>query len=158
RVNVQLVETKDGNQLWTDRFDIERTSILQVQDEIVSRVSRAIGLKVVDIEARRSARERPTSAEAIDLVLRGKAVLNLPSSPEPMIEARGLFERALKVQPPNVAALTGVAATFVFEFLNGYYEGEGDKRLHRAELLLDGAVAIEPRHVTVLKAKAALRR
>ena len=27
----------------------------------------------------------------------------------------------------------------VFEFLNGYYETEGDKRLQRAELLLDQA-------------------
>jgi len=158
RVNVQLVETKEGNQLWADRFDTERTSILQVQDEIVSRVSRAIGLKVVDIEARRSARERPTSAEAMDLVLRGKAALNLPSSPASMIEARGLFEQALKVQPTNVDSLAGVAASLVFEFLNGYYEADGEKRLRRAELLLDRAVAVDPRHVMVLKTKAALRR
>jgi tetratricopeptide (TPR) repeat protein len=121
-------------------------------------VSRAIGLKVVDIEARRSARERPSSAEAMDLVLRGKAALNLPSSPASMIEARALFEQALKVQPTNVDGLAGVAATLVFEFLNGYYETEGNKRLHRAELLLDRAVAIEPRHILVLKTKAALRR
>jgi TolB-like protein/DNA-binding winged helix-turn-helix (wHTH) protein/tetratricopeptide (TPR) repeat protein len=158
RVNIQLVETKQENQLWADRFDTKLTSILQVQDEIVSRVSRAIGLKVVDIEARRSARERPSSAEAIDLILRGKAALNLPSSPATMIEARGLFEQAVKVQPTNVDGLAGIAATLVFEFLNGYYEAEGDKRLHRAELLLDRAVAVEPRHLMVLKTKAALRR
>jgi hypothetical protein len=42
-------------------------SILQLQDEIVGRVSRAIGLQVVEIEARRSWRERPDSAELIDL-------------------------------------------------------------------------------------------
>ena len=158
RVNTRLVETKDGSQLWAERFDTERRSILQVQDEIVSRVSRAIGLKVVDIEAQRSLRERPNSAEVMDLILRGKAVLNLPSSPATMIEARGLFEQALKVEPTNVDGLAGVATTLVFEFLNGYYETEGDKRLHSAELLLDRAVTIEPRHLTALKAKAALRR
>ncbi len=158
RVNIQLVETKDGNQLWAERFDIERKSILQAQDEIVSRVSRATGLKVVDIEARRSRRERPSSTELVDLVLRGKAALNLPSSPATMIEARGLFERALKVQQNDVDALAGVATTLVFEFLNGYYETEGDERLRRAELLLDQASAIELRNLMVLKAKAALRR
>jgi tetratricopeptide (TPR) repeat protein len=158
RVNVQLVETKEGNQLWAERFDTERKSILQVQDEIVSRVSRAIGLKVVDIEARRSLRERPGSTELMDLILRGKAALNLPSSPATMIEARGLFEQALKVQPANIDGLAGVATTLVFEFLNGYYETENDERLQRAELLLDRAVAVEPRHLMVLKAKAALRR
>jgi TolB-like protein/DNA-binding winged helix-turn-helix (wHTH) protein len=158
RVNVRLVETREGNQLWAERFDTEQRSILQVQDEIVSRVARAIGLKVVEAEARRSRRERPSSPELTDLVLRGKAVLNLPSSPATMIEARGLFEQALRLQPTDVDALAGVASTHVFEFLNGYYETEGDQRLKKAELLLDQAVAIEPRHLMVLKARAALRR
>jgi len=158
RVNIQLVKAKEGGHLWADRFDIERRSILQVQDEIVGRASRAIGLKVVDIEARRSRNERPSSTEVVDLVLRGRAVLNLPSSPATMIEARGLFEQALKVQPNNVDALAGVATTLVFEFVNDYYETEGEERLQHAEPLLDRATALEPRHLMVLKAKAALRR
>jgi cytochrome c-type biogenesis protein CcmH/NrfG len=158
RVNTRLAEANEGSQLWAERFDTERKSVLQVQDEIVGRVSRAIGLKVIDIEARRSWLERPSSAELIDLIMRGKAVLNLPSSPATMMEARGLFEQALKVQPTNVDGLAGVATTLVFEFLNGYYETGGDKRLHRAELLLDRAIMIEPRHLMALKAKAALRR
>jgi tetratricopeptide (TPR) repeat protein len=70
-------------------------------------VSRAIGLQVVDLEARRSLRERPDSAELIDLVLRGRAVLNLPSSRATMIEARGLFEQALKVEPASADGLAG---------------------------------------------------
>jgi cytochrome c-type biogenesis protein CcmH/NrfG len=158
RVNARLVATSDGSQLWAERFDAERTSILQVQDEIVGRVSRAIGLKVVDHEARRSLRERPSSAEVVDLIMRGKALLNLPSSSATMTQARELFEQALEVQPTSVDGLTGVAATLEFEFLNGYYDTGNDERLQRAELLLDRAVMIDPRHVMALKTKAALRR
>jgi TolB-like protein/DNA-binding winged helix-turn-helix (wHTH) protein len=158
RVNARLVATSDGSQLWAERFDAERTSILQVQDEIVGRVSRALGLKVVDHEARRSLRERPSSAEVVDLIMRGKALLNLPSSSATMTQARELFEQALKVEPTSVDGLTGVAATLVFEFLNGYYDTGNDERLQRAEQLLDRAVMIEPRHVMALKTKAALRR
>jgi TolB-like protein/DNA-binding winged helix-turn-helix (wHTH) protein len=127
RVNTRLVETKEASQLWAERFDAELKSILQVQDEIVSRVSRAIGLQVVDIEARRSWRERPDSAELIDLVMRGKSVLNLPSSQATMIEARGLFEQAVNVEPASVDGLAGVATTLVFEFLNGYYDTGGGR-------------------------------
>jgi TolB-like protein len=61
RVNTRLVETKEASQLWAERFDTKLRSILQVQDEIVGRVSRAIGLQVVDIEARRSWREGRTA-------------------------------------------------------------------------------------------------
>jgi len=57
-----------------------------------------------------------------------------------------------------VDGLAGVASTLVFEFLNGYYGAGGDRRLRRAELLIDRALAIEPRHLMALKAKAALRR
>jgi TolB-like protein/DNA-binding winged helix-turn-helix (wHTH) protein len=158
RVNTRLVETKEASQLWAERFDAERGSILDVQDEIVSRVSRAIGLQVVGIEARRSLRERPDSSELTDLIMRGKAVLNLPSSPATMIQARDLFELALTVQPTSVDGLAGVATTLVFEFLNGYYETGGEERLGRAERLLNLALAIEPRHIMALKANAALRR
>jgi TolB-like protein/DNA-binding winged helix-turn-helix (wHTH) protein/tetratricopeptide (TPR) repeat protein len=158
RVNIQLVETKDGSQLWSERFDTERRSILQVEDEIVGRVSRSIGLKVVDIEARRSRLQRPNSAELVDFVMRGKAALNLPSSSATMTEARALFEQALTVQPNDVDGLAGVASTLVFEFLNGYYETEGDERLQRAERLLAQAGAIDPGNLMALKAKAALRR
>lgn len=158
RVNVQLVETKDGSQLWAERFDTERSGVLQVQDEIAGRVLRAIGLKVVDLEARRSWRERPDSAELVDLVMRGKAILNRPTSPATMMDARDLFEQVLKLQPANVDGLAGVATTLVFEFLNGYYKTGADKRLYRAELLLARALSIEPRHLMALKAKAALRR
>jgi TolB-like protein/DNA-binding SARP family transcriptional activator len=158
RVNTRLVETKEASQLWAERFDTELKSILQVQDEIVTRVSRAIGLQVVDLEARRSWRERPDSAEVIDLVLRGKAVLNLPSSRATMIDARGLFEQALKAEPASADGLAGIATTLVFEFLNGYYEADGDDRLGQAERLLNHALAIKPRHLMALKANAALRR
>jgi TolB-like protein len=125
RVNIRLVDTRDGGQLGAERFDTARSTILQVQDEIVTRVARAIGLKVVDIEARRSLRERPNSTEVADLILRGKAVLNRPSSPATMIDARGLFEQVLKEQPDDADGLAGVATTLVFEFVNGYYEAEG---------------------------------
>src|SRR5262249_1656242 len=65
RVNTRLVETKEASQLWAERFDTELKSILEVQDEIVARVSRAIGLQVVDLEARRSWRERPDNPALI---------------------------------------------------------------------------------------------
>src|SRR5262245_40627236 len=121
RVNTHLAETRDGSQLWAERFDTERKGILQVQDEIVARVSRAIGLKVIDIEARRSRRERPESAEFVDLVMRGKAVLNLPSSPATMIEARDLFEQALKVDPARPDGPADAAATPVLGVPDGSY-------------------------------------
>ena len=156
RINCRLVDTRDGSQVWAERFDTERRSILQVQDEIVARVSRATGLQVINSEARRSLHERPDSAELTDLIMRGKAVLNLPSSATTMADARALFEKALKLEPNHADGLAGVATTLVFEFLNGY--PGTDDGLRKAEQLLDAALRIYWRHLMSLKAKAALHR
>src|SRR5262249_25429765 len=158
RVNAELVDAKAGAQLWAERFDSERNDTLQVQDEIVGRLARAIGLRVTDVEARRRERERAKSTDAADLVMRGTVIGNRPSSIETMIGARDLYEQALKVEPENIDALAGVATTLVFEVLNGYYRAGNERRLHQAEALLARTLAIEPRPLVSLKARAALLR
>src|SRR5262249_49414588 len=80
RVNAKLVDAQAGAQLWAERFDVERTDFLEVQDEIVGRLARAIGLKVIDFEGRRTERERPKSTDATDLLMRAKVIANRPSS------------------------------------------------------------------------------
>src|SRR5262249_59717975 len=69
RVNVRLVDTREASQLWAERFDTELTSMLQVQDEVVRRVSRAIGLQVIDIEALRGRQELAGAPELIGLTM-----------------------------------------------------------------------------------------
>jgi TolB-like protein len=59
RVNAQLIDAETGGRLWAERFDLKRRDIQQVQDDIVGLLSRAIDLKMIDAEARRSDRERP---------------------------------------------------------------------------------------------------
>jgi adenylate cyclase len=98
RVNARLVDARSTRALWSERFDTVRRDILQVQDEIVGRLSRAVGLQVTDLEARRSQRNSK-NPEAMDLVMRARAVANRPSSAASMIESRELFQQALQLQP-----------------------------------------------------------
>jgi len=56
RVNAQLIEAGTGAHLWADRFDEPRHDVLQMLDEIVGRLSRAVGLLMTDAEARRAER------------------------------------------------------------------------------------------------------
>jgi class 3 adenylate cyclase/TolB-like protein/cytochrome c-type biogenesis protein CcmH/NrfG len=158
RVNTQLIETVSGNQVWSERFDADRVSVLQVEDEIVTRLSRAIALKIIDFEAERRAREDIAGSNAGDLVMRGTAALNRPSSQQTMIQARTLFNDALAIEPDNADALAGLGTTLVFEFVNGYYDSGGEERLRKAADLLERALALAPHHLTGLKASAALAR
>jgi class 3 adenylate cyclase/TolB-like protein/cytochrome c-type biogenesis protein CcmH/NrfG len=158
RVNVQLIEAATDIELWAERFDSTRKDLLDIQDQIVGRLSRAVGLQLVDIEARRSERERPVNPTALDLVMRGQAVANRPATPQTMIAARTFFQRALEHDPENVDALAGLAATYVFEVLNSYYDTGRERRLQEAKDLIRRALEIEPRHIVALKIRAAVLR
>jgi len=158
RVNVQLIEAATNIELWAERFDSTRKDLLDIQDQIVGRLSRAVGLQLVDIEARRSERERPVNPTALDLVMRGQAVANRPATPQTMIAARAFFQRALEHDPENVDALAGLAATYVFEVLNSYYDTGREQRLQEAKDLIRRALEIEPRHIVALKIHAAVLR
>lgn len=158
RVNARLIDGRGDAELWAERFDAQRKNVLDIQDQIVGRLSRAVGLQLVDIEARRSERERPRNPTAVDLVMRGQSIVNKPASPETLLAARALFQRALSHDRDNVDALAGVATTYVFEVLNSYYEDGRSGRLASAAALVERALAIEPDHIVALKVKAALLR
>jgi adenylate cyclase len=158
RANVQLIEAGTGIAVWAERFDSRRENLLDIQDQIVGRLSRAVGLQLVEIEAKRSMRERPVNPTALDLVMRGQTIANRPASAQTMIDARALFQQALDHDPQNADALAGVATTYVFEVLNSYYDGGRERRLSTAKDLIRRALEIDPRHIVALKIQAAIFR
>jgi adenylate cyclase len=129
-----------------------------VQNDVVGRLSRAIGLKMIESEARRSERDSAKHPEAHDFVLRAKALVNRPTSKLTMQQARHLFVQALEIESDNPEALAGLATTHIFEVLNGYYDTGNANRLDLADVLLTRALAIEPHALLAVKAKAALLR
>jgi adenylate cyclase len=158
RVNSQLIDAKTGGHLWAERFDSGRSDLLEVQDDIVGRLSRAIGLKMIESEAQRSERDSAKSPEAQDLLLRAKALVNRPTSRTTMEQARRLFVQVLEIEEDNPEALAGLAMTHVFEVLNGYHDSGNANRLDLADLLLTRALTIDPHALLALKGKAALLR
>ena len=130
--------------------------MLAAQDEIVARLSRSVGLQVIDAQAKRSIKSK--SAEAADFVMRGWAVMNRPSTKDTLIQARVLFEQALSLDSHDVDALAQIATILVFEVANGYYDDGRAERLARADALLGEVLAKDPNNIAALRARATLLR
>lgn len=109
RVNAQLISTESGAQLWSDRFDQAISDLASGQERITVRLRAALAMGLTDIEARRSARERPTNPDAFDLILRARAERNRSESPDALVETVRLFELALQHDPNSIEALAGAA-------------------------------------------------
>ncbi|WP_234685827.1 adenylate/guanylate cyclase domain-containing protein [Bradyrhizobium monzae] len=109
RINVQLINAETGTHLWADRFDKPVSDLFDMQDEIVSQLANTLTSKLITVEARLA--ERSMHPDATDLIFQGKACLYEATTAKQLIQARSFFERALAINPRNVGALLGMAAS-----------------------------------------------
>ena len=109
RVNAQLIDAESGAHVWADRFEEDVVDLFKLQDEVVARLARALQVELVNAEAQRSLHDRPRNPDAIDLTMRGLALLNQSFTKANRFEARDLFEQALTLDPTNADALAGAA-------------------------------------------------
>ncbi len=70
RVNAQLIDAETGAHLWAESFDEDRADLLQMEDDVVTRLARTLDLKMTDVEAAEAGRLRPSNPNAEDLALR----------------------------------------------------------------------------------------
>lgn len=143
RVNVQLIDAETGNHLWAERFDKPVADLFDMQDEIVSRLANALDARLVEEEARRS--ERSSNPNSMDFFFLGKACWNKGLTPEYMAQARGLFERALALDPANVEALVGTASVDM-AVAGAFITDERAAHLAAAETTLMKALSHAPNH------------
>ena len=143
RVNVQLIDADTGNHLWAERFDKPLADLLDMQDEIVSRLANALEASLVEEEARRS--ELSPNPNSMDLYFQGKACWNKGLTPEHMAQARGLFERALALDPSNIEALVGTASVDM-AVAGAFMTDDRAARLAMAETTLTNALSRSPNH------------
>ena len=142
RVNAQLIDTESDAHLWADRFDENRSDLLQVQDAIVHRIANAIGIKLADVRAR-EAQTRAANPNAEDLAFRCSAAIMRTVWTSERDSAFRLCEQALEVDPENVRALSHLT----FKFTQRYTHLAGSDRqadLRRADELASLAVKIDP--------------
>jgi adenylate cyclase len=143
RMNAQLISAETGTHLWADQFDTDRADLLTMQDEIGTRLARALEIEMRAIEAARVARTRPGNQDAEDLALRGQAGLhNSTIGSAEQAAAYDLCERALQLDGSNVIALVMIATKYAGRLFGRSVDPQADIR--QAEDLIARALALEP--------------
>ena len=142
-INAQLISTETGAHVWADRFEGERSKLGELQVEAVSRLANSLGVELVKAEALRAVRERPSNPDAVDLAMRGTAILNGTESLASTNEAIGLFEHALSLDANNVQALMGLSNALTSR-AGDFADDNAAGHLARAEQAVDTALAIQP--------------
>jgi adenylate cyclase len=114
RVTAQLIDAESGAHLWSDQFDGQRADLLEMQDEIVRRLSRPLEIRLIDVDAARVARIPPGNLDAQDLALQCMAgIITSPVMGSEYNPALGFCERALEIDNRNAIALTFMAYKYI---------------------------------------------
>jgi adenylate cyclase len=150
------VDAHSGAHFWADQFDTPRADLLQTQDEIVARLSRAMEVQLPEAEAARFKRTPAANPDAEDLALRCEAGVQKGAYLGKEAEAAYRFcEQALAADPENVRALTWLSAKFNYSVSYAHsVDPEGDRK--RADELISKALAFDPNYARAHALKAGM--
>ena len=155
RVNAQLIDAESGAHVWADQFEDDVVDLFKLQDEVVARLARALQVELVNAEAQRSLHDRPQNPDAIDLTMRGSALLNQSFTKANRQEALNLFEQAMALDPTNADALAGAAFIDTTDYASGWFDQNVDLYA-RAMQRANQALSLNPDQANAHYAKARL--
>ena len=139
RVTVQFIDAETGAHLWADQFDADRSNLLEMQDEIVVRLSRALLFQFLSVDIARVNRTRPGNLDAEDLAMRCTAGMWGGQ----WATAFSLCDRALQIDPRNVLALSNSAFLIILPVVIAQSD-DPIAATRRADELISRALAIDP--------------
>src|SRR5262249_49490049 len=153
RVNAQLIDAETDAHLWAERLDGDTTDLFAVQDLVTSRIAIALNFELVGAEAVRPT-ERP---DALDYVLRARAVNARPASRERHREVIGLLEHALALDPRSAVAQSWLAIKLASRAMDNMTDSPAAD-VARAEELSLQALAASPHSAHAHYAKGQVLR
>jgi TolB-like protein/cytochrome c-type biogenesis protein CcmH/NrfG len=154
RVSAQLIDVETGAHLWADRFDADRADLLQMQDDIVTRLARALQIELAAVEAARAPQMHSANPNAEDLALHAEAIFLRYGPSRGESEATlDLCTRALQLDADNVRALSILAEWYATR-LTGMQSADREADIRRADHFASRALAVDPSSYHAHHAKA----
>jgi TolB-like protein/Tfp pilus assembly protein PilF len=148
RITAQLIDTRSGFHLWSEKYDRKMTNIFAVEDEISKAIADKLQLQLVG--ARASGTGNTGDAQAHELYLRGLPLL--AARGPGLRDAIAAFGKAVELDPKYAQAWGALAEAE--QLLPSYTNGDLEAGMARAETAAQRALGIDPDTTPALVAMA----
>jgi tetratricopeptide (TPR) repeat protein len=141
-----LVEARNGNQLWGERYNRRLTDLVALQSEIANDVSTKLRARLSDADKQKLTKNYTQNTEAYKAYLRGQYYWNkgwnkgLATGFE---KSRDYYQQAIDLDPTYALAYAGLADYYGFAFANGIFPPE-EKWAKAEEETANKALALDP--------------
>jgi len=116
RVSAQLIDLGTGTHLWSRSFDRKVADVFSVQSELTTEIVAQLAPYIGRSEAAAAALRSTDNLQAYDLVLQARDRYRHGAADQnAILEARGLYQRALEMDRAYAAAHAGLALTYIAE-------------------------------------------
>jgi TolB-like protein/Tfp pilus assembly protein PilF len=153
-VKTELVDGRDGSQIWGENYNRKLSDILAIEEEISREISEKLRLKLSGEEAEQLARRPTDSTEAYRLYLRGRFYCEKRSE-DGLRKAIELFQQAVNDDPEYALAYAGIAEAY--DFLGFYGHRSPMESFPKAKAAASRALEIDPSLSEALAARAVAR-
>lgn len=151
RINIRLLRVKNGEQLWSEKFDAEATRIFDLEDRLSERTARALGSRLGAGENEYLTKRFTTNAEAFDDYLKGRYFWNKRTE-EGFRRAIDYFNNAVKKDPDYALAYSGLADCYVLLGVWGAQMPE--ESFPQAKQYAEKALQVDPELAEALVSRA----
>lgn len=142
RINVQLIDGRNGNHVWSETYDRSLSDLFALQDEIVMGVMSFLNVQITGYATGALKYSRPGNLKAYEHYLRG-LYYHLGRKPEDVLKARQSFEEAIGFDPNFGRAYTWLANTFLDE-IELRLTAQWEQPMEKAEQAVQRAVDVDP--------------
>lgn len=110
-IRAELMNVKDGTQLWGEEYERKFSDILAVQKEIAQQISNNLRLKLGGAESSKLTKTTTTNTEAYRLFLQGRYYWNKRGEGS-MKKSMECYEQAIRLDPKYASAYAGLAEAY----------------------------------------------
>ena len=147
RLIIQLINTKDGNNIWSNEYDREWSDIFKVQSEVSQKIADEIAVKITP-ETKKIIESVPTkNLTAYDFYLKGVEYENRSLEGDDFLYAYQMYKKAIEIDSSYTLAWVGLAASS--RSLYWVYYDKSNERINQTKYYLDHAANLNDKLVEV---------
>ena len=120
RIHVQLIDAKNDQHLWSERYDKEMSDIFAIQSDIAFRIANSLEATISPKEKKLIGKKYTKIPEAYNLYLYGRYFW-YKRTPEALKKSVEYFEKALATDPDYALAYAGLADAYFIQAYWGWY-------------------------------------
>ena len=149
-INVELVNARDGTQMWGEQYNRRATDVLEVQSEISREIAEKLRLRLTAGEQQQLTRRESVNPEAYELLLKGRLYWRKQTI-ENQKNAIEYYQQAISIDPTYALAYAELSAGYIVLYGSGIldpkaFRPKAEAAVHKAleldENLADGHYAL----------------